>query len=106
MILRAGGIVLHSLGLPWFVWIATALLPLGTVTYALKFYRQCRGSLVLWTRVAFLALTQIVLFLLSFAFVPRLAFLINVVALPFEYYLLDSNLKHHGIERNVKGKVF
>ncbi len=106
MIFKDGGIVLHSLGLPWFVWIAAGLLPFGAAAYALKFYRKHCGYLIVWTRVALLALVQIALFLLSFAFFPRLAFLINVVALPFGYSLLDSNLKHCGIERNIDGKVF
>ena len=98
--------MLRSSGLPWFVWTAAALLPFGATAYAHKFYRNHRGSMILWTRVALLALVQVVLFLLSFAFFPRLAFLVYLVALPLGYRLLDSNLKDRGIERNVKGKVF
>jgi hypothetical protein len=29
-----------------------------------------------------------------------------VLALPFEYHLFDKNLKQHGIERSIEGKVF
>jgi hypothetical protein len=29
-----------------------------------------------------------------------------VLALPFGYHLLDHNLKNHGIERSIEGKVF
>ena len=106
MIFKDGGVVLHSSGLPWFVWIAAALLPFGAAAYALKFYLKERGSLIVWTRVAVLPLVQIALFLLSFAFFPRLAFLINVVALPLGYHLFDRDLKNRGIERTVTGKVF
>ena len=106
MIVKDGGIVLHSSGLPTFVWMVAALLPLGAAAYALKFYRKHCGCLIVWTSVALLALVQTTLFLLSFAFFPRLAFFINIVALPFGYFLLDSNLKHYGIERNIDGKVF
>jgi hypothetical protein len=106
VILKEGDIVLHPSGLPWFVWTAAALLPFGAAADAHKFYRNHRGSLILWTRVAVLALVQVALFLLSFAFFPRLAFVINIVALPFGYHLLDSNLKDRGIERNLKGRVF
>jgi hypothetical protein len=41
-----------------------------------------------------------------FCHLSSLAFLINVLALPFEYRLFDKNLKNHGIERSIQGKVF
>lgn len=97
---------MHSLNLPWFVWIVIPLLPLGAVAYVFKFYRKHLGSLIVWTRAAVLMLIQMALFLLSFAFFSRLAFFINVVALPFEYHLFDRNLRNHGIERSIEGKVF
>jgi hypothetical protein len=97
---------LHLSSLPWFVWIVVPLLPLGAVAYIFKFYRKHLGSLIVWTRAAILVLIQTAFFLLSFAFFPRLAFFIIVVALPFEYHLFDKNLKHHGIERSIEGKVF
>ncbi len=97
---------MHLSSLPWFVWIVVPLLPLGVLAYVSKFYRKHLGSLIVWTRVAILVLIQTALFLLSFAVFPRLAFLINVVALPFGYHLFDSNLKNHGIERSIHGKVF
>jgi hypothetical protein len=97
---------LHLSGLRWFVWAAVPLVPLGTLTYALKFYRNHLRSSILWTRVASLALIQTAVFLFSFAFLPALAFLVNVVALPIGYYLLDRKLKHLGIERNIGGRAF
>jgi len=97
---------LHLLSLPWFVWIVVPLLPLGVVAYVSKFYRKHLGSLIVWTRAATLILIQIALFLLSFAVFPRLAFFMNVLALPFLYHLFDNDLKNHGIERNIKGNVF
>src|ERR1700730_4578533 len=66
--LQKGDIVLLLSNLPTFVWIAAALLPLGATAYALKFYRKHCGYLIVWTRVAALALVQIAVFLLSFAF--------------------------------------
>ncbi len=97
---------LRLLSLPWFVWIVVPLLPVGAVSYLSKFYRKYLGSLIVWTRAAVLVLAQTALFLLSFAAFPRFAFIINVLALPFGYALFDKNLKNHGIERSVKGKVF
>ena len=97
---------LHLLNLPWFVWIIVPVLPLGVVSYVAKFYRKHLGSLIVWTRAAILVLIQTALLLLSFAIFPRLAFFINVLALPFGYHLFDNNLKNHGIERSIEGKVF
>ena len=85
--------LLRLLNLPWFVWTAAALLPLGTIGYALKFYRKYCRSLALWGRVAVLGFFQVMLFLVSFALIPSFAFIVNVVALPFEYFLLESRLK-------------
>jgi hypothetical protein len=86
---------LHLSSLPWFVWIAVPVLPLGVVAYVSKFYSRYLGSSIVWGRAAILVLIQIALFLLSFAIIPRLAFFINVLALPFEYRLFDKNLKNH-----------
>jgi hypothetical protein len=87
--------------LPWFLWTAAALLPLGTMAYVLKFYRKHLGSLALWRWAALLALIQIALFLLSFAFIPAFAFIANVAALPFGYYLLDRRLKKFQITSSI-----
>jgi hypothetical protein len=103
---KAGDTVLPSIGLPWFVWVAAGTLPIGVTAYALKFYRKQSLYLVVCTSIALLSLVQIMLFLLSFTFCPGLALLVNVVALPFGYSLLNSNLKRRGIERNIDGKVF
>jgi hypothetical protein len=54
---------------------------------------------------SFLAFIQIALLLLSFAFIPTFAFLANVVALPFGYYLLDSSLKRLQITSNIDSAV-
>ena len=97
---------MHLLNLPWFVWIILPVLPLGVVAYVAKFYPKHLRSLIVWTRAAILVLIQTTLFLFSFAVFPRLAFFINVLALPFGYHLLDHNLKNHGIERSIEGKVF
>jgi len=97
--------LLRSSSLPWFVWIAAALLPLGTVAYVLKFYRKHCRSTAVWTRAAILTLVQIALFLFSFAFSPWLAFFANIVALPFEYYLFDSSLKRHQIASSIDSSV-
>ncbi len=64
-----------------------------------------KSSLV-WLTVALLCTAQIALFLLSYIFVPHLAFLINVVALPLEYYLFDKRLEKFGIQRKFKGHLF
>jgi hypothetical protein len=106
VILKIVDVVLHPLGLPWFVWIAAALQPFGAVAYALKFYRQYISSGALWSRFVVLVVVQVTLFLGCFAFFPRLAFFVYVAALPFGYYLLDGSLRNRGIERNIKGRVF
>ena len=87
----------RSSSLAWFVWTAAALFPLGTLAYVVKFYRKHCRSLAVLTRATILTLAQIALFLLSFAFSPWLAFFANIVALPFEYYVLDSSFKKLGI---------
>ena len=76
------------------------------MAYVSKFYRKHIRSLIVWTRAAILVLIQTALYLLSFALFPRLAFFINVLALPFEYHLFDKNLKNHGMELSIEGKVF
>lgn len=81
------------LNLPWFVWAVAALLPLGTTAYVLKFYRKHLGSLTLLGWTAVLALIQIALFLVSFALIPELAFIVNIAALPLGYHLLDRRLR-------------
>jgi hypothetical protein len=97
--------LLRLSNLPWFAWAAATLLPLGTIAYVLKFYRRHCRSLAVWRMAAFLALLQIALLLLSFAFVPTFAFLANIVALPFGYYLLDSSLKRLQITSNIDSTV-
>jgi hypothetical protein len=97
--------LLRLSNLPWFIWLAAALLPLGTIAYVFKYYRSHCRSLAVWRRAAFLALSQISVFLLSFAFIPAFAFIANVVALPFEYYLLDSSLKRLQITSSVESGV-
>lgn len=79
--------------LPWLIWTIAPLLPLGTMGYVLKFYGKHLGSLALWGWAALLALIQIALFVVSFAFIPTFAFIANIVALPFGYYLFDKRLK-------------
>jgi hypothetical protein len=97
MILGRGiTLISHSLALSM-VWILVPLLPLGTVAYVLKYYRKHCGSVAVWTGAAIVGLGQMVLFALSFAFLPSLAFFVNIVALPFEYYLLDRGLRGLGI---------
>jgi hypothetical protein len=86
--------------LPIVIWVISALLPLGTVGYVVRFYSTNLRSYLLWTRALVLSLLQIAVFLLSFALIPRLAFLLNVAALPFEYYLLDKSLKRLRIHRD------
>ena len=54
---------------------------------------------------AFLAFVQIALLLLSFAFIPAFAFIVNVVALPFEYYLLDQRLEKLQIVSSIQTGV-
>src|SRR5581483_112745 len=93
--------LLHLLNLPWFTWTAAALLPLGTIAYVLKIYRKHCRSLAVWRRAALLAFVQIAFLLLSFAFIPMLAFIANIVALPFGYYLLDSSLKKLQVTSNI-----
>lgn len=63
------------------------------MAYVLKFYRKHLGSLGLWRWAALLALIQIALFLVSFAFIPELAFIVNIAALPLGYHLLNRRLK-------------
>lgn len=48
-----------------------------------------------------MALIQIALFLVSFAFIPAFAFIANVAALPFGYYLLDRRLKKFQIASSI-----
>jgi hypothetical protein len=97
--------LLRLSNLPWFIWTVAALLPLGTIAYVLKFYRKHSRSLAVWRMAAFLAFIQITLFLLSFAFIPSFAFLVNIVALPLGYYLLDSGLKRLQITNNIDSAV-
>jgi len=84
--------LLRLSNLPWFIWTAAALLPLGTMAYVLKFYSKHLGSLALWRWAALLALIQIALFLVSFAFIPAFA---------FGYYLLDRKLKKFQIASSI-----
>jgi len=87
-------IVLQGLSnLPWFIWTAAALLPLGTMAYVLRFHSKHLRTFAPWGWTALLALIQVALFLASFAFIPAFAFIANVAALPFGYYLLERRLE-------------
>jgi hypothetical protein len=94
--------LLRMFDFPRFTWIAASLLPIGAVAYIFKFYRKDFGALVLWKWTAVLVLFQIVLFVLSFEFVPRVAFLINVGALPVGYRFLEKILKKVQITSSLK----
>jgi hypothetical protein len=85
--------ILPLSNLPWFTWAVAALLPFATMAYVLKFYRKYLGSITVWGWAACLALVQVTLFLVSFAFIPELAFIANIVALPIGYYVFDTKLK-------------
>jgi uncharacterized membrane protein len=104
-LLKVRIMLLRLSNLPWFTWTVAALLPLGPIAYVLKFYRKHCRSLAVWRMASFLAFIQIALLLLSFAFIPTFAFLANVVALPFGYYLLDSSLKRLQITSNIDSAV-
>lgn len=95
-------------------WISTLLLtpslivcllgfifPVGTVFYVRRFYRGHLNSRVLWSRAAILFVFQAFSFILTFHFLPAFAFVINVFALPVEYWLLDRSLQREGIRHSM-----
>ena len=91
------------LGLSWIIWALSALVPFGTAMYIFRFYRPYWRSRIIWIGAIALTLFQIALFLLSFAFVAHFAFLIIVLALPFEYFFLDRAFQRRGLQRDLSG---
>jgi len=91
------------LGLSWMIWALSALVPLGTAMYIFRFYRTYWRYRIVWMSAIALAIFQIALFLLSFAFVAHLAFIINVLGLPFEYFFLDRAFQRRGLQRDLSG---
>ncbi len=96
---------LHFAKLPWFVWTAAALIPLGTIGYVVKFYSTYWRFVAVWKYAALLTFFQLALFLASFAFIPPFAFILNIVALPYGYYLFGSTLERVRIDSTLGSKT-
>jgi hypothetical protein len=79
------------------IWALAALIPIGDVLYASRYFRPALGKPRLWFALGALAIAQVAFFLMTFLFLPRAAFLLNVVAGPTSILLLQRALESQGI---------